>query len=68
MKGLKLDCCQKYLRKGKGCKRCPLLAPLDKKERKLKVAELVAAAEAEEAAKRQKKKLRSHLDSLPLPD
>jgi len=62
MKGLKLDCCQKYLRKGKGCKRCPLLAPLGKKERKLKVAELVAEAGAEKKSKRPK----SHLDSLPL--
>lgn len=65
MKGLKLDCCQKYLRKGKGCKRCPLLAPLGKKERKLKVAELVAEAEAAELEKKRKKKLKSHLDSLP---
>ncbi len=62
MKGLKLDCCQKYLRKGKGCKRCPLLAPLGKKERKLKVAELVAEAGSEKKSKRPK----SHLDSLPL--
>lgn len=65
MKGLKLDCCQKYLRKGKGCKRCPLLAPLGKKERKRKVAELVAEAEALEGEKKRRKKLRSHLDSLP---
>jgi hypothetical protein len=68
MKGLKLDCCQKYLRKAKGCKRCPLLAPLGKKERKLKVAELVAEAEAAELEKKRRKKLKSHLDSLPPAD
>lgn len=64
MKGLKIDCCQKYLRKGKGCKRCPLLAPLGKKDRKAKVAELVAEAEAA-GLKKKSKKPKSHLDTLP---
>lgn len=70
---LKETCCEKFLRKGKACKGCPLLSPLAKAERRRLIAERraaqVAAALAEPAllpdllAWRRKKK-KSHLDAL----
>lgn len=34
MKKLKSSCCKSYKKKGKGCKGCPVLAPLSKKARR----------------------------------
>ena len=31
---LKSDCCEKYERKARACKRCPLMAALTKKQRR----------------------------------
>jgi len=31
---MKSSCCKKYKRKGKSCKKCPVLAALGKKQRK----------------------------------
>lgn len=31
---LKSSCCEKYLRKAKACKRCPVMALLSKKKRR----------------------------------
>lgn len=31
---LKSTCCRSYRKKGKGCKGCPVLEPLTKKERR----------------------------------
>ena len=31
---LKSDCCEKYKRKAKACRRCPLMAALTQKKRK----------------------------------
>ncbi len=31
---LKSTCCKSYKKKGRGCKTCPVLAPLTKKQRR----------------------------------
>ena len=38
---LKSDCCEKYQRKDKVCKECPLLAALSKKKRKRKLKKIL---------------------------
>ncbi len=35
---LKTDCCKKYKRRARACKRCPLMAVLGKKERKRRLS------------------------------
>ncbi|MEM1205291.1 MAG: hypothetical protein AAGN66_18830 [Acidobacteriota bacterium] len=50
-KKLKKRCCKKYRRKGKACSSCPLMARLDKGERR----RLIAAHKLKKAEKKGKK-------------
>lgn len=72
-KPLKDECCEKFLRKDRACKNCPVMAPLGKKERKRLIAARRAAqvfallgnpALLEVLVARRRREKKSHLDTL----
>lgn len=70
---LKETCCERFLRKDRACKACPLMAPLAKGARRRLIAErraamsLAALADPnllDELLAWRRRKKRSHLDAL----
>lgn len=44
MSKVKSSCCEKYLRKAKACKSCPLMAGLSKKKRRKRIEKALKKA------------------------